>query len=77
MVESVCGMCRACRATHSVPHVPCHALLSGLDTIRAFGRVPAFNAHFDVAISGFMNVSYWQACRPHAALPLALGARCH
>merc|ERR1719498_241286 len=35
--------------------------VSGLDTIRAFNRVGAFNKKFDIAISGFMNVSYWQA----------------
>ena len=35
--------------------------VSGLDTIRAFRKVDAFNKKFDVAISGFMNVSYWQA----------------
>jgi len=34
--------------------------LQGLDTIRSFSRVHAFQEKFDLCIDGFMNVSYWQ-----------------
>ena len=33
--------------------------LQGLDTIRAFGRVPHFQTNFGTAIGGFVDVSYW------------------
>eukprot|EP00936_MAST-01D_sp_MAST-1D-sp1_P003049 g3049.t1 len=36
--------------------------LQGLDTIRAFGRMEAFQHQFDKAISGFMDVSHVQVC---------------
>merc|ERR1711871_1150918 len=36
--------------------------LQGLDTIRAFGRMDAFQHQFDKAISGFMDVSHVQVC---------------
>jgi len=34
--------------------------LQGLDTIRAYGCTEVFADKFDVAICGFMDVSYWQ-----------------